>query len=96
LLVQMQAALGSPASDASAGTATLTTVNPAQSREAAVQLNKLLSDFDPGAADFVEANRAALRPLFATEAWAQFEKLVQGYAFADAQTQLEQAMNSHP
>jgi two-component system sensor histidine kinase/response regulator len=96
LLAQLQAALGSPASDASAPTATLATVNRAQSREAAVQLIKLLSEFDPGAADFVEANRAALYPLFGTEAWAQFEKLVQGYAFADAQTQLEQAMNSHP
>jgi hypothetical protein len=37
-----------------------------------------------------------LYPLFGTEAWVQFEKLVQGYAFADAQTQLEQAMNPHP
>jgi len=96
LLAQLQAALGSPASGASAPTATLTTVNPAQTREAAVQLIKLLSEFDPGAADFVEANRAALYPLFGTEAWTQFEKLVQGYGFADAQIQLEQAMNSHP
>jgi two-component system sensor histidine kinase/response regulator len=96
LLAQMQAALGSPASDASALTATLATVNPAQSREAAAKLIKFLSEFDPGAADFVEANRAVLYPLFGTEAWAQFEKLVQGYAFADAQAQLEQALNSHP
>jgi PAS domain S-box-containing protein len=96
LLAQLQAALVSPASVASAPTATLATVNPAQSREAAAKLIKLLSEFDPGAADFVEANRAALYPLFGTEAWVQFEKLVQGYAFADAQTQLEQAMNPHP
>jgi two-component system, sensor histidine kinase and response regulator len=96
LLAQMQAALGSPASDASAPTATLATVNPTQSREAAAKLIKLLSEFDPGAADLVEANRAALYPLFGTESWAQFEKLVQGYAFADAQTQLEQALNSLP
>ena len=71
-------------------------MQPAQSREAAAQLTKLLSEFDPGAVDFIEANQAALRPLFAGEAWPRFEKLVQGYAFADAQTQLEQAMNSHP
>ena len=29
-------------------------MNPAQSREAAAQLNQLLSEFDPGAADFIE------------------------------------------
>jgi len=96
LAAQLKAALGSPASDASAPTEALATVNPAQSREAAVQLVKLLSEFDSGAGDFVEANRAALYPLLGTEFWPQFEKLVQGYAFADAQTQLEQAMNSHP
>jgi hypothetical protein len=61
-----------------------------------VQLIKLLSDFDPSATDFVEANRAALHPLFAAAAWAQFEKLVQAYAFADAQTQLEQALKTLP
>ena len=96
LLAQLQTALGSPGSDAPPPTAPSAPVSPAQSRAAAVQLIKLLSEFDPGAVDFVEANRAALRPLFAGEAWPQFEKLVQGYAFADAQTQLEQAMNSHP
>jgi hypothetical protein len=69
-------------------------VDLAQSREAATQLIKLLSEFDPGAADFIEANHAALRPLFAGEAWTQFEKLVQGYSFADAQAQLEQALKS--
>ena len=68
--------------------------DPAQTREAAAQLAKLLSEFDPGAAEFIEANQAALRPLFPGEAWAQFEKLVQGYAFADAQAQLEQALKT--
>jgi hypothetical protein len=37
-----------------------------------------------------------LRPLFAGDAWPQFEKLVQGYAFADAQSQLEQALKRLP
>jgi two-component system sensor histidine kinase/response regulator len=96
LIAQLQAALGRPASAASTPTATSATVNPAQSRAAAGQLIKLLSEFDPSAADFVEANRAALRPLFAAEAWAQFEKLVQGYAFAEAKNHVEQALNSHP
>ena len=69
---------------------------PNQMREVAAQLTKLLSEFDPGAAEFLEANQAMLRPLFAGNTWPQFEKLVQGYAFADAQAQLEQALKSLP
>ncbi|MEI6392805.1 MAG: response regulator [Verrucomicrobiota bacterium] len=70
--------------------------NPAQTRAAAVQLTKLLSEFDPGAVEFIEANHAALRPLLPGDAWPPFEKLVQGYAFADAQAQLEQALEKYP
>jgi PAS domain S-box-containing protein len=94
LLVQLQAALGPPGLDAPPPTAPPAPVSPAQSHEAAVRLLKLLSEFDARAVDFVEANQTALHPLFAGEAWPRFEKLVRGYAFADAQTQLEQAMNS--
>ena len=68
----------------------------AQARAAAAELTRLLSEADPGSADFVEANGAALRPLFAGAAWPEFEKLVQGYAFADAQAHLERALNSQP
>jgi signal transduction histidine kinase/CheY-like chemotaxis protein/HAMP domain-containing protein len=71
-------------------------VNPAESREAASHLTRLLSDLDPGAADFLEANQAALRPLFSRGDWPEFEKLVQGYAFAEAQTHLDQALKSFP
>jgi two-component system sensor histidine kinase/response regulator len=67
-------------------------VNPAESRASAKQLAKLLAEFDPGAADFIEANRAALQPLFNDGTWAEFEKLVQGYSFADAQAQLEKVV----
>jgi two-component system sensor histidine kinase/response regulator len=67
-------------------------LNPVQSREAAVRLAALLTDLDPGAADFVEANQALLQPLFAVGAWREFEILVQNYAFADAQARLEQAL----
>ena len=94
LVARLQAALGSPASNDAGPAATLPPVSSAQSREAAAQLTRLLAEFDPGAADFVEANRAALRPLFAGDLWPQFEKLVQGYAFADAQAQLEQVLKS--
>jgi two-component system sensor histidine kinase/response regulator len=68
--------------------------NPAESRAAAGRLIALLSESDPGAADFVEANQAALYSLFSDEAWTRFTSLVQDYAFGDAQAQLEQALNS--
>ena len=48
------------------------------------------------AADFIARNRPALRPLFAGDAWPQFEKLVQDYAFADAQALLERALSLLP
>jgi len=65
--------------------------DPAKTREAAAELKKLLAESDPGAADFVETNQAALRPLFKNGAWVEFEKAVQNYSFAEAQAQLEQA-----
>ncbi|HMF98311.1 MAG TPA: response regulator, partial [Vicinamibacterales bacterium] len=76
----------------SAHTATAPTL--AQSREAGARLTTLLSELDPGAAEFVRANHAALRPLFAGGTWPTFEQLVDGYAFADAQAQLEEALKT--
>jgi two-component system sensor histidine kinase/response regulator len=63
-----------------------------QTGEAAQTLARLLSEFDPGAADFLETHQAALRPLFPGEAWGRLEGAVQGYAFADAQAYLDQAL----
>jgi len=34
------------------------------------------------------------RPLFTRDSWTQFEKIVQGYSFADAQALMEQAHKS--
>ena len=92
LVAQLQEALKSTAPEPAAPAPAPAAADPAQTREAAAQLVKLLSEFDPGAADFIEAKHAVLRPLFAGEAWPQFEKLVQSYAFADAQAQLDQAL----
>ena len=89
-------ALGLPGSETRMYAPTSSPVDPAQTREAVVQLVKLLSEFDPGAPDFIETNQAALRPLFSDGAWPQFEKLAQGYAFADAQAQLEKALKNLP
>ncbi len=69
---------------------------PGEIRAAAAQLTKLLSEFDPGAVDFIEANQAALRPLLPGDKWGQFEQVVQNYAFADAQALLEQALKELP
>jgi two-component system, sensor histidine kinase and response regulator len=93
LVVELQAALSRVTSDARTHDATPTAAAPLpESREVAARLTTLLSDLDPGAADFVETNQAALRPLFGDVAWPDFEKLVEGYAFADAQARLEQAV----
>ncbi len=69
-------------------------VDAARCRETAARLAALLADNDPGAADFVETNQAVLRPLFADGGWAEFERLVEGYSFSDAQARLEQALES--
>ena len=91
LLAQLRSESNPPASDIPAPAAA-PPADPAQTRAAATQLTKLLSEFDSGAVEFIEANHAALRPLFAGEAWQAFEKLVQDYAFADAQAKLEQSL----
>jgi hypothetical protein len=96
LIAQLQAALGSTRPEAPVQTGTPASTNPAQTREMAAQLAKLLSEFDPGAADFVESNEMALSPMFKGESWTQFEKLVQNYSFADAQAQLEEALKQFP
>ena len=92
LVTQLRAALVSVSPDSQARTPAPAPSDPAKTREAAMQLIKLLSEYDPGAADFIDANHAALRPPFSDDAWLQFEKLVQSYSFADAQTKLEQAL----
>ena len=96
LVAQLQVALRPPQSAIPAPAPALPAVNPAQSREAAAQMARLLSEFDPGATDFIEANQSALRSLFPGEGWTQFEKLVQNYAFAEAQAQLDDTLKHLP
>ena len=96
LIAGLKAALNSPTLETPTPAPASAPVDPTQSREAAEQLAKLLSEFDPGAADFIEANQEALRSLFAGDGWPQFEKLVQSYSFMEAQAQLEQAQKQLP
>jgi signal transduction histidine kinase/CheY-like chemotaxis protein/HAMP domain-containing protein len=70
--------------------------DPAETRAAAETLAKLLADFDSAAVEFIEAKRAALSSLFPGEALAEFEKLVQNYDFAGAESQLTSALNHFP
>jgi len=81
-------------SEASASVEPATPTSPARSREAAARLAALLSDSDPEAGEFIEANGGALRPLFDAAGWSEFETLIQGYAFADAHARLARALDA--
>ena len=94
LLAQLSSLLSTTASVQPSRGTTPAATDPAQSRAAAAQLKKLLVEFDPSAADFVDENRSALRPLFPDADWAEFETLVQSYSFAEAQARLERALMS--
>jgi hypothetical protein len=83
-----QAQTGAPAAPQAAE------IDPAQVEAAAKDLAKLLSEFDASAADFLEGHRGALLPLFPAEAWQPFEKLVQAYAFSEAEAELDKALNA--
>jgi two-component system sensor histidine kinase/response regulator len=92
LLGQLQTVLASTTPESLAPATQSTVPDPALSRQAAAQLASLLSDFDASAAEFVDGHVARLSPLFADEAWTQFESLVQNYSFTEALTHLEAAL----
>ena len=96
LLAQLQGMVNPSVPGTAEPAAALPATDPAQVRAAAAQLLKLLSAFDAEAVGFIEANYAALQALLPVDAWPAFEKQVQTYAFADAQAQLEQALQGYP
>jgi len=71
-------------------------VAPAHTRAIAAQLSKLFADFDTSAVTFTEENQASLRPAFDAATWEQFLRQTQGFAFADAQALLDQALAHLP
>ncbi len=93
LVSEIRGALTEPNSELPAPATHGTPADSAVVRDAAAQVVALLSDGDPSAADFIEANRATLGVLFDAAGWSQFEGLVQNYAFADAQARLEHALD---
>jgi CheY-like chemotaxis protein len=73
----------------------LATASPSEHLGAVMaQLTKLLTESDPGVADFIDANQGILRPLFTSEAWQQMRKHAQAYAFDECRTLVEQAMQN--
>jgi two-component system sensor histidine kinase/response regulator len=91
LLGGLQSALG--VQPAAAPQPAATEADAARAREAGAALLTLLSDSDPEATDFVDANRETLRPLFDAAGWEGFARLVADYEFRDARLQLERAVN---
>jgi two-component system sensor histidine kinase/response regulator len=91
-LARLRAALASAVTATSAAPA----VASAQTRAVAAQLAKLFADFDTSAVTFAEENQASLRPAFDAVAWEQFLRQTQGFAFADAQALLDQAVAQLP
>jgi hypothetical protein len=45
---------------------------------------------------FTEENQASLRPAFDAVTWEQFQRQTQGFAFADVQQLLDEAVASLP
>ena len=91
-LARLRAALAMGAT-APAATAA---VDPGHTRAVAAQLTKLFADFDTSAVTFTEENQASLRPAFDAVMWEQFLRHTQGFAFADAQALLDQALAHLP
>jgi PAS domain S-box-containing protein len=87
LLARLLPALGAGETTVAAPSAT--PADPAQLKEIVAQMLKQLSEFDAAAADSLEEHRGLLGPLFSGDEFAGFEQQVQGYAFADAEAQLE-------
>ena len=93
LLEQVRNALPAPES-AGLEPFSLPPVEPAQCRAAAAHLAQLLSDFDPAAVEFLEANQPALCPMFPAATWADFAQLVRNYSFAETRDMLDKALQS--
>jgi PAS domain S-box-containing protein len=91
-LAKLRTALASTTTAATATPA----VAPARTRDIAAQLKKLFTNFDTNAVTFAEENEASLRPAFDAVTWEQFLRQTQQFAFAEAQTLLDQALAQMP
>jgi PAS domain S-box-containing protein len=83
-----------PALEEGTATATLAVAAPVDPEAVGApvgEMRKQLAEFDPGAADTLEANRELFRSLLGGDDFAEFEGHIQGYAFGEAQALLERA-----
>ena len=92
LVQRLQEALGSTAASRQSEGKPSPSADPQAMLHSAKQLGQLLADFDSGAVEFIESNKANLQCLFDAGSWAEFERLVESYAFADAGKALENAV----
>ena len=90
LIDRLRAALGEE--PASLAPPKAITVDRAQMKLVVEQMTSYLAELDAAASDCLEANRGVFASLFSTEELARFEQQIQGYAFGEALTQLEQAV----
>jgi signal transduction histidine kinase/CheY-like chemotaxis protein/CHASE3 domain sensor protein len=88
LIGRLRPALGE---EAAVRTAPVAPADPETLRTQVAEMGKRLSEFDPGAADVLEAHRELFRALLGDDGVAEFEKHVQGYAFGEAQALLDRA-----
>jgi two-component system, sensor histidine kinase and response regulator len=89
LVGRLRPALGED--PALAGPPTAARPDPEALKTLVAQMRKHLSEFDPAAADVLDANREVFRFLLGGDDFSKFERHVQGYAFAEAQAVLERA-----
>jgi hypothetical protein len=68
------------------------TVAATQTRAVAARLMELFANFDTSAVAFAEEHQASLRPAFDAVAWERFMRKTQEFAFADAQSLLNEAL----
>jgi two-component system, sensor histidine kinase and response regulator len=92
LVARLRAALAMSTTAVAAAPAVAAT----HTRAVAAKLAKLFADFDTSAVTFAEENQASLRPAFDAATWEQFLRQTQGFAFADAQALLDQALAHLP
>jgi two-component system sensor histidine kinase/response regulator len=69
-------------------------VDPVQLKAVVEQMTTHLVECDAASSDCLEANRGVLASLFSAEEFLEFERRVQGYAFAEAQATLEEALRT--
>jgi len=93
LIGRLQAALGEPPATVP-DPAPVAAADRETLKRVVAELLQQLGAFDAAATDCLDANRELLRSLFPAAEFARFEQQVQGYAFSEAQAQLELAAKS--